>query len=94
MFGNSTNRQHERDQTTAPIYAFTYTYTTSLFNQYFKSVSEKKNCTHLHQKNPVSFQKKYISERREAQSNASPTECSYLYTFGCMTTGYEVVKTK
>jgi len=66
MFGNSTDRQHERDQTISPIYVFTYTYMTSLFKKYFKTLSKKKKFAELDEKIQFPFKQntKYNSERR------------------------------
>lgn len=68
MFGNSTNRQHERDQTLAPVYVFVYTYTTSLFNEYFKTVSQKKKKkAQAWIKKPSFFSKRiYFREKRDS----------------------------
>lgn len=65
MFGNSTNRQHERDQTLAPVYVFVYTYTTSLFNEYFKTVSQKKIKAQAWIKKKQFLFKKNIFQREE-----------------------------
>lgn len=80
MFGNSTNRQLERDQTLAPVYVFVYTYTTSLFNKYFKTVSQKKKKNSgLDQKNQFLFKKNIFQREERLNLVLVPPNAVFMY---------------